>query len=693
MAGRLFSLSIASLVFMLVMGCGGEKGEGRLPRPAANAAAPTAEYVGSEACASCHEDIYQSYRRTGMGRSLYPFDPATAPEQFGAAARVYDAKLDLYYEPFVRGDTLFQREFRLDESGAVVYEQTHPVRWVVGSGNATRSYLMEVNGIVTEMPLTWYVEREKWDLSPSYEQTNQRFSRPIAEECMTCHNGLPEHTPFTRAHYTEVPEGITCERCHGPGSDHVEARLSGMEPGEGTADATIVNPAHLSRDLQLSVCQQCHLTGITVFASGEDATTYRPGEPLAAHRTVFAIEEERDDPDLFGIASHAERLALSACYQQSEMTCTTCHDPHQPVAELGVEHFNTTCQSCHTPSDGEAVCSRPGVHAPAEAMTGDCVGCHLQKSGTSDIPHVTFTDHWIRRTLPPGRRPSQIDRDRVRTEPFRLVRMTDTTGTPFGKAVLEEAIAYYTFYETRHRLPAYLPQITARVRQGVAAGADHPDARLSYGKALAAMDSMGAAATVFAEAIAVYPVDPRLHLGLGTALLEDGRPQQALAPLQQALTLQPRLLEARLKLAETYEALGQMADAETAYRELLNQDPVHHPGAWNNLGLLYFQQQRVDEAEPVFERAISLDPNLTIAIVNLGSVRLIQQDMEAAKALFERALKQEPDNVSALGNLGLIQAQQGNFAEARDLMRRVLAITPNDQRARAILAQIEAQLQ
>jgi Tfp pilus assembly protein PilF len=165
-----------------------------------------------------------------------------------------------------------------------------------------------------------------------------------------------------------------------------------------------------------------------------------------------------------------------------------------------------------------------------------------------------------------------------------------------------------------------------------------------------------------------------------------------LEPLQQALALQPRLLEARLTLAEAYEALGQLAEAEKAYQDLLDQDPVHHPSAWNNLGLLYLQQQRVAEAGPMFEQAIALDPNLTIAIVNLGSVRLIEQDLAAATVLFERALQQEPDNVSALGNLGLIQAQQGNYAEARDLIRRVLSITPNDQRAQAVLAQIEEQL-
>ena len=196
------------------------------------------QYVGDEACADCHDELYRSYHRTGMGRSVSRFDPVTAPERFDGAARVYDPQHNLYYEPFVRGDTLFQREFRQDDAGCLVHERVHPAAWVVGSGNATRSYLMDVNGHITQMPLTWYVDKAQWDLSPGYEQTNLRFGRAISLECMTCHNGLPVHSPFTQSHYTDVPEGITCERCHGPGSAHVDARLADLGPPEGEPDPT-----------------------------------------------------------------------------------------------------------------------------------------------------------------------------------------------------------------------------------------------------------------------------------------------------------------------------------------------------------------------------------------------------------------------------------------------------------------------
>ena len=381
-------------------------------------------YVGDEACASCHADLYTDYHRTGMGRSVSVFDPETSPEQFGARGESPQVCADdgYCYVAFVRGDTLFQRETRPDTPG---YERTVAASHVVGSGNATRSYLMSVGdadstaAYVTEMPLTWYVDREIWDLSPGYDQGNQRFERPVNLECITCHDTAPEHATSQNA-YGEIPLGISCERCHGPGSAHVEAFDAGGTP----EDPLIVNPAKLSAELELDVCQQCHLTGLSVFAPGEDPTTYRPGRPLAAHRAVFVRQEELDDPEAFGIASHAERMRRSACFQQTAgteraLTCTTCHDPHTPAEEGS---YNTVCQSCHGAAAHETVCARPGASGVAEAMTGDCVSCHMRSAGTSDIPHVAFTDHWIRRDPPPSRTGARLDAEAFRREtPFTLV--------------------------------------------------------------------------------------------------------------------------------------------------------------------------------------------------------------------------------------------------------------------------------
>ncbi len=648
-------------------------------------------YVGDEACASCHEDLYASYHRTGMGRSVSRFERVTAPEKFDAEGRgtvVSNEVTGYFYQALVRGDTLFQREFRRDGRGRVTYERVHRAAYVVGSGNATRSYLMHENGFVTEMPLTWYVERELWDMSPGYRASNSRFSRPANLECVTCHNGNPDLTPFTQNHYADLPLGITCERCHGPGEAHVEGWLAGIEPDEVE---NVVNPAKLERSLQLAVCQQCHLEGITVFQPGEDPTTFRPGKALVAHRSVFARLDKIEDPNDFGIASHGLRLALSACFKESAMTCTTCHDPHQPTAEFGPDAFNATCRSCHDGGEDQAepVCERPEVETIAEAMTGDCVSCHLQVGGTSDIPHVSFTDHWIRRELPPARTPGLIEREEQQTEPFTLVNLLDGEAekTP-AEAEVEAALATFHLYETQHRLPAYLPEVVRGLRSGLVAGVDGSDVRVALGRALMELDSLGAAERVLGEAVGAYPDDVWAAYWVGVTRNRQGRPEAALEPLRRAVEMQPLLVEARIAFAEALDATGQTDAAIAQLEAAIGTDSLHHPAAWNNLGFIHLQAGRTDEAVSALAGAVRLDPLFAEARVNLGSVYLLKERIDEAIEQLEVATEARPDYAPAYGNLGVAYTQLGRTADARRMFERLLVLNPNDQRARAYLAQL-----
>ncbi len=660
---------------------------------ASSQGAPEEQYAGDEACASCHEEHYLSYHRTGMGRSMSRFDAASAPEMLPGPP-VYHEASDFYYEAFVHADTLFQREYRLDASGQTTYERVHPVDWVIGSGNHTRSYLANVNGHLTEMPLTWYVERRRWDLSPSYDQENLRFSRPVVAECMACHNGFSGHSRFTFDHYRDVSDGITCERCHGPGSAHIDLRLAGLGPEAGNPDSSIVHPARLSRGDQLSVCRQCHLSGTTVFKSGETPSTYRPGISLKANRSIFVTAGQIDDPERFGIASHAIRLEKSACFQESDMTCTTCHDPHIPVADLGNSHFNAVCAGCHA-SDGVegqvGVCGRESAHTEAEAMTGDCVTCHLRSSGASDIPHVTFTDHWIRRELPPAVAPEDIERVFIRPDPFRLVRATAPPGeADQGLALLEEATAYFAFYDQIHALPVYLDSVMIKTEAGFQAGADHAEARLALGRALLEQGRVDEAVTTLSEAASVYAEDVPIRYWLGVALLRADRPGEAVASLQRAVEMQPAFTEAHLKLAEAFYAAARFAEAESSWLAGLAEDPVHHPGSWNDLGFLYLQTGRLEEAGRLFDRALALDPDLVRALVNAASVDMQEQDWEGAIRLLDRAIEKQPDFAPALGNLAVAYGQLGRTDEAIRTLRTLLRYYPGDPRAEALLDQFLA---
>ena len=186
-------------------------------------------YVGKEVCRNCHAEIYDTYMETGMGRSwgLAP-EHSRAPWQ-GPPALVQDTVLKMTYQAFRQNGALFIREFRLDEGGDTVHQRLERVDMVVGSGQHTNSHLRWRNGLLCQLPMTYYTQEGRWDLPPGYENgNNARFSRPIEAECIQCHNAHPVAGKEAFNHYLRVPEGIDCERCHGPGALHVAEKSRGQ---------------------------------------------------------------------------------------------------------------------------------------------------------------------------------------------------------------------------------------------------------------------------------------------------------------------------------------------------------------------------------------------------------------------------------------------------------------------------------
>ncbi len=679
------------LVTLAATGCGRDSQAGSAPDASSGPTASlvpsaAAAFVGSETCVACHQDIATDYAATAKSGSISRFEAASAPERLPGAV-VYNAATDLSYEAFARGDTLFQREFRIAGGGAVVHDVTYPAAYVIGSGAATRSYLMRVDGYVTEMPLTWYAERGRWDMSPGYEEANDRFSRKINLECATCHTDFPEHSRYAQNHYPELPTGIGCERCHGPGGDHVALREAGEGPATGEPDPTIVHPGRLDRSAQLSNCQQCHLAGVTVFKEGEDPTTFRSGQSLWEHRTVFVPEQQLTDPDWVGIDSHPLRLARSACYQASEMTCTTCHAPHTAGRAVTSEQYDQACASCHDAPD------HPGVGADT---TGDCVDCHMSRGGTSDVPHVRFTDHWIRRDPGPPLDPSEGRPAFESPDPIRLVALQEagrsahimaarSTSTPLD--ALETAAAYMAFYETMHRVPTYVRTVVDFARRGLAEGADHVEARIALGRALADIGSTAEAEQVFLDATEAYPDDPWAHFWLGSLREEQGR-ADAIPPLRRAIEIQPYLIEAQVKLGDALFSAGRAAEALAQLERVVSLDPVHAPRSWYNIAVLLVSEGDAAGAARALEQAVRGDPDLVDAHVLLGSIRMEEGRLDEAELRFRAAIAADEESVAGYGSLALLHLRRGDTPAARAALERALGIDPGNEDVLGLLRQI-----
>ncbi len=366
---------------------------------------PEVKYVGDSACAGCHEGHAKTYREHPMGRSLAPVAAATPIERFDTPARNPFTAGGFTYRVDRQGGTVRHVE-TVESGGKVVAETAAEVKYAVGSGHNGRAYLIDHDGFLFASPITWYPQKQQWDLSPGYEKQNPHFGRPITADCLFCHANFADHVSGTPNRYREpVFHGLSigCERCHGPGELHVRRHGSGEK--YAGPDDTIVNPAKLEHSLREAVCQQCHLQGqARVWRRGREAFDYRPGLPFQAVMTEF-VKTAKDAAGAKFVGS-VEQMYSSTCFRKGtgpgKMGCVSCHDPHAlPAPEKKVAFYRDRCLNCHK----DRGCSLPP--AARQEKQDDCAACHMPPTG-SNVNHTTISDHRIlRRPDPPAQRPEE----------------------------------------------------------------------------------------------------------------------------------------------------------------------------------------------------------------------------------------------------------------------------------------------
>ena len=584
-----------------------------------------ASYVGIDACAACHPQQAASFTQSQMGRSWELATLANSAADFDNPDPVYDAFNDLHYLPTHRGDSLYVLEYRL--SGAdTVHKRVERIDYIVGSGHHTNSHIMDVNGYLYQMPLTWYVQEGRWDLPPGFHgPNNQRFDRPIPLKCITCHNGRSTYVEGSENRYMDVPHGIDCERCHGPGSAHVELmRTGGIAADEALPDLAIVHPGRLPADRQFDICQGCHLQGAAVNRPGKTFADFRPGQRLEEIENVF-WPRYADSLGQFVMASHPDRLRQSACFLESEaITCITCHDPHVPIEAMGENHYRDVCLSCHS-APPEPVCPTPDAAAGA-----DCTSCHMPVSGSSDIPHVTITDHFIRS---PDSRVATVADPEKRAEFVRMASLVDPS-----PSLTELAEGYLTYYETVTDAPGFLDSAMVYLREAERVG-ERVDALMIRTHFL-----RGEASAVVRIARNIKEVtDPWTAYRIGEAYLMQGYPEEARTYLAQAVEGAPEHLRFMLRLASAHSQSGHQLEAIGLFNRVLEANPKLAE-AYNNRGFAHVLSGDAIRAESDFRSAISLDPDMLGALANLASLYLNLDRRDEARPLARRLLDEAPMN-------------------------------------------------
>jgi predicted CXXCH cytochrome family protein len=641
--------------------------------------APANGYIDPALCARCHAEIASSYRKTGMGRSF----ARVAPGDVAPGKPFYHAASGSYFATIERGGKYFQRRWQEGFDGKETNVDEKQVDFVLGSGNHSRTYLhLTGRHALQQLPLGWYAEKGGyWAMNPGYDRPDYPGStRPVTYECMFCHNAYPaipqghEEDGATPEFLLPLPQGIDCQRCHGPGQRHVQtATTKGAKPEE--IRAAIVNPQRLSAEREMEVCMQCHLETTTVALPhairrlGRGPFSYMPGQPLGDFRLTF--DRAGGMGERFEIAHAAYRLRESQCFlkSQGKLRCTTCHDPHNiPRGEAAVVHYNAICGTCHAGAQQSTAAGE--VHRPG----ANCVSCHMPKRRTDDAVHIVMTDHLIRRDRPAG--DALADKAEVRESPATAYR---GEVTPYYPAKIgpegEEAELYRALAQVREwsNLKAGLPRLEGLIEKY------HPTQAGYYvdlAEGLLAAGQLAQAVPYAEEAVRRAPGSALVLRKLGGAQMDAGQLAKAEATLRRVTELSPDDAVAWGMLAQARSREGRNAEAAAAFRKGIAADP-ELGGLHNSLGTLLQAAGDGAAAEREFREAIRIQPGDAGGRANLASLLASRGEIPEARYQFDRSIRLKPEDAAAHLNYARMLAALGETGDAEKQVRAALQADAN----------------
>lgn len=376
------------------------------------------DYVGAGDCADCHDSLARDHRETAHALALQEVarNKRNVLGDFDQGAEIRTVQFPSEDAP---------RPFTADD-----------IAFVIGAGRYVQRYAVEVERrVYAVLPAEWDTVNQEWRpylLADTWRLPEYDF----VQNCAGCHTtGLQAE----RGRWED--DGVQCEACHGPGSEHIDAADAAGRRPDDEEIAEIHAAIVLSPDPQ--ICGQCHSQGREPALEGDSAhafsTQYRPTKTLVTENGYQLVAD--DDPAAWYEtghgrlnnmqynewlhSAHATSLETLQASSQAEDGCVVCHSGDHAFMErilavyedgglrgeppaattLDTAQYGVTCVTCHSPhaatepallvSTSYALCTSchrntelmPPVHHPVlEMFEGQPI-----IEGVDGIPSTHFT--------------------------------------------------------------------------------------------------------------------------------------------------------------------------------------------------------------------------------------------------------------------------------------------------------------
>jgi len=662
---------------------------------AAESQAQQSNYVGSQACASCHQEELAAWRGSHHDLAMQPADETTVLGDFA----------DVDFEHRGVRSRFFRRdgEYWVETQGADGAQHEYRIAYTFGVDPLQQYLIGFSDGRYQALTLAW-------DTRPK-EQGGQRWFHLFPDEdtppgdelhwtapahnwnfaCAECHStnlrkGYDAVADTYQTSWSEID--VSCEACHGPGERHVAAATAAKEgsgaaypadhglivklggPGEwrfepGASAGKLAAPT--SGVAEIELCGRCHARRSQI---SED---YVHGRPLSDTHRVQLLADGYYYPD----GQILDEVYVYGSFRQSKMygagvTCSDCHEPHSlklraqgngvcatchlaSVYEVPEHHHHpqgspgALCAECHMPSRTYMVVDPRRDHSlrvPRPDLTvtlgvpNACTGCHADRSNQWAIEALA---EWYGE----DRRPGLQDYGGVLA-----AARAGEAGAGLAPLVLNEGMPSIARATALQELANWLePQSLPAIQAG-----------------LKAKDPLMRRAAIEA----LQQVDIGARWALVSPLLGDPVRGVRVAAAATLADVRPEAVD-----DESLRAALSKGFAEYVAAERLNADRAEH---WVNLAGFHFRQGRVEEAEQDFAEARRRGARFVPAYVNQADMyRALGREADGERILRE-GVAALPQDASLHHALGLLLVRTGRGEEAREQLGQAWRLGPESPR-------------
>jgi predicted CXXCH cytochrome family protein len=378
---------------------GSDRAQAASPKAQAPAIAASAEYLGSESCARCHDVEHTQWKNSLHIKMTKPIAEATVIGDFRDGTKFTD-----HGRAYTFGTKDGKPYVSISFGGRV--PETFNIDYTLGA-KRYQGYLATLpEGRIYVLPVFWHVASKRWidwKEITSVPEGAHNLRQIWNSNCFNCHaTNLVQGFDVAESKYktTWTEMGIGCEACHGPGRQHVtlmdawekdpasKPKYDNSSKNRQLSDTLKILSVKSSDPRRIyDTCAYCHGNKRNVFLG------FKGGDRFADYAMPFLVSDPLPENDLQGEFwpdgrpnrfNRPQALALSGCFKAGAIACTSCHVAHGSRNEFSLKvNINqgrtgdSLCTQCHTkPQFNGATLKEHTFHAP-ESAGSRCISCHM----------------------------------------------------------------------------------------------------------------------------------------------------------------------------------------------------------------------------------------------------------------------------------------------------------------------------